>query len=53
MGTKSDLLEVLPFFSQKKLKAVVDSMFHLKDTTVPERLGRAAASAAKVIVAPE
>ncbi|MCS6927422.1 MAG: zinc-binding dehydrogenase [Candidatus Binatia bacterium] len=53
MGTKSDLLEVLPFFSQKKLKPVVDSVFPLKETAAAHRRLESRAQFGKVVVVPE
>ncbi len=53
MGTKSDLLEVLPFFSQKKLKPVVDSVFPLKDTAAAHERLESRGQFGKVVVAPE
>lgn len=53
MGTKSDLLEALPFFSQKKLKPVVDSVFPLKDTAAAHQRLESRGQFGKVVVTPE
>lgn len=53
MGTKSDLLEVLPFFSQKKLKPVVDSVFSLKDIAAAHQRLESRGQFGKVVVVPE
>ncbi|MEW6296255.1 MAG: zinc-binding dehydrogenase [Thermodesulfobacteriota bacterium] len=53
MGTKSDLLEVLPFFGQKKLKPVVDSVFPLKDIVAAHQRLESRGQFGKVVVVPE
>jgi len=45
--------EVLPFFSQKKLKPVVDSVFSLKDTAAAHERLESRGQFGKVVVAPE
>lgn len=53
MGTKSDLFEVLPFFSRKKLKPVVDSVFPLRETAAAHRRLESREQFGKVVVVPE
>lgn len=53
MGTKSDLPECLPFFSQKKLKLVVDSIFPLKDTAAAHERLESRGQFGKAVVTPE
>ena len=52
MGTKSDLLEVLPFFSQRKLKPVVDSVLPLKDIAAAHKRLESRGQFGKVVVTP-
>lgn len=53
MGRKSDLLEILPFFAQKKLRPVVDSVFPLKDTAAAHQRLESRQQFGKVVVTPE
>ena len=52
MGRKSDLLQALPFFSQKKLRPVVDSVFPLKDTAAAHERLESRQQFGKVVVTP-
>lgn len=53
MGRKSDLLEILPFFAQKKLRPVVDSVFTLKDAAAAHQRLESRQQFGKVVVTAE